>query len=211
MNKAEALQIYIENFLKQKTEQYFKEIIEYHMENYIEIVDEFCQSFKNLCQNIRRDSEELPSVYYIQVSMILNRLLQGQPPYLWEAFGSGYFLEAPIAESIYDPQWLTGRLLMLFDEMRQEAKRYMMAISEIEVEKLFIAEVKPYEKLITLVAIEAIEAIFDSKEYAELKYEEAIEFRIGEFRGDTELLFVKSEETDQIWRDINEILLDQAG
>lgn len=143
--------------------------------------------------------------------MILNRLLQGQPSYLFEAFGSNYFLEAPVAGSIYDPQWLTGRLLMLFDEMKQEAKRYMMAISEIEVEKLFITEVKSYEKLITLVALEAMESIFDSKEYAELRYEDAIEFRIGEFRGDTELLFVKSEETDRIWRDINEILLDQAG
>lgn len=211
MNKAEALQVYIEGFLKQKSEQYFKEIIEYHMENYTEIVEEFCQSFKNLCQNIRNDSEELPSIYYIQISMLLNRLLQGQPSYLLEAFGSDYFLEAPVAEGIYDPQWLTGRLLMFFDEMKQEAKRYMMAISEIEVEKLFITEVKPYEKLITLVAIDAMESILDSEEYAELRYEDAIEFRIGEFRGDTELLFVKSEETDRIWRDINEILLNQAG
>lgn len=211
MNKAEALRVYIEEFLRQKSGQYFKEIIEYHMKNYTEIEEEFCQSFKILCQNIRSDSEELPSISYIQVSLLLNRLLRGQPSYLFEAFGSDYFLEAPVAESIYDPQWLTARLLMLFDEMKQEAKRYMMAISEIEVEKLFITEVKPYEKLITLVAIGAIESIFDSKEYAELRYEDAIEFRIGEFRGDTELLFVKSEETDRIWREINEILLNQAG
>lgn len=46
MNKAEALQVYIEGFLKQKAEQHFKEIIEYHMENHTEIVEEFVKALR---------------------------------------------------------------------------------------------------------------------------------------------------------------------
>ncbi len=73
-----------------------------------------------------------------------------------------------------------------------------------------MAELKKHERIMKLVVKEAVETLLDTDEYAQLPYDEEVQFRIGEFRGDTELLFIKNAQNDAIWRYVNGVLSNQA-
>lgn len=211
MKKAELLKVFINDYVRIKSGELYKRLMEYYIDNWPSIVHEFCQSFFDLCHMI--ENPKKGTVYYIQYSMMLNRLLKEKPAYVVEAFGESFFLEPPIAECIYDPSWLTKPLLSFYDDIRQEARRYMLSITEIEVERLFITELKFYENLIWQVAEDSIEKLLDSDEYKLLDYNESgvIELRLGEYRGDSKLLITKTRKLDEIWSKINELLLNQTG
>jgi|GEM_PF-1448023 len=212
-NKAKELDNYLQQVVVAKADEYYKQAMEHLINNKQQVVDEYVASFQKLCANIANKKLENPElkVSYIQSSLLLSHVLLKKPPYLMEAFDQDYYLGDVISQAEYNPEWIFDRLYAFYDEIQREAKKYILKVSPIVVERIFLIEVKKYEEIVKFLAKEAIETLVDTKEYQELPYGEEIQFRIGEFRGDTEILFIKNARNDEIWRYVSELFSNQTG
>jgi len=210
-NKGEALQHYLNHFVPERSTFYFKKIKRDSDAQSTEISKEFCDAFLDLYKQLPEGKNGKLSLTYIQYSLLFSHVLSGKPIYTVEAFGNDYFLEEPFVQVSYQPQWLMDHLYSFYKELKEEAKKYMLRITEIEVEKIFLIEVKYYEELMYQVARMAMREIIYLEEFKQLKYEEKIEFRIGEFRGNSKLFYIKDKQTDQAWEEWRELLSNQSG
>lgn len=210
-DKAEALQHFIDDFVKERSDHYFIKIKQYFDDNEKEIAAEFCHSFQELYNRIPEDLSGKVPVSYIHYSMLLSHVLLGEPAYRAEAYGAAYYCEEPIASVDYHPKWLIDFLYEFYEELKAEAKRYMFHVNEIEVEKLFLIEVKNYEGLMYEVTRDAMKEIFKCQEFKNLKYEEQVEFRIGAFRGESNLFYIKDQDRDKKREKWYELLSNKPG
>ncbi|MNJ50720.1 hypothetical protein D3C77_460030 [compost metagenome] len=129
-------------------------------------------------------------------------------PYVIEAFDKDYYLGNVISQEAYHPQWLFEPLYRFYEEITRESRKYILKITPIEVDRILLIELKKYEEIIKFIAKEAIETLVDTREYHDVFYEDEVEFRIGEFRGESEIIFIKNARNDAIWRYISGILSD---
>lgn len=209
--KGEALEHYLNHFVPDTSAFYFKKIKQDSDTQSAGIRKAFCDAFLELYRQLPEGENGKLPLTYIQYSLLLSHVLSGKPIYIVEAFGNDYFLEEPFAQVSYQPQWLMDHLYSLYNELKEEAKRYIFHITEIEMEKIFLIEVKYYEELMYQVARMAMGEIVYMEEFRQLRYEEKIEFRIGEFRGDSKLFYRKDKQTDQTWEEWREIFSNQSG
>lgn len=210
-SKEEALQHYLDHFVKEKTAFYFNKIKQDADAHRKEIIKQFCDAFFNLYAQLPEDERGKLPLGYIHYSLLLSHVLLRKPVYMAEAYGKDYFLEEPLASVSYHPQWLMEHLYSFYEDLKGEAKKYMFHMNEIEVEKVFLIEVRYYEGLMYQVARESMKEIIQSEEFKKLTYEEKIEFRIGEYCGDSKLLYIKNEKTEQMREKRHEILWNQSG
>lgn len=210
-DKGEALQHYLNHFATETSASYFKKIKHDSDAQSEEISKAFCDAFLDLYAQLPDDENGKLPLVYIQYSLLYSHVLSGKPAYTVEAFGNDYYLEKPFVQVNYQPQWLMDSLCSFYEELKEEAKKYIFHITEIEVKKIFLIEVKYYEELMYQVARRAMRKIIYTEEFKQLKYEEKIEFRIGEFRGNSKLFYIKDKQTDQIWEGWRELLSNQPG
>ncbi|KQO06236.1 hypothetical protein [Paenibacillus sp. Leaf72] len=213
MNTAEALDYYLAKDVLPAAKALYRQIMDYFIKHKQGVLSEFAAGFRRCCtflQEQRAQSNEHINASYIQYSLLLSQVLLSRPAYLIEAFDDGYYLGKQLAAVTYHPYWLFDPLFAFYEQIKQAAKKYVQKISLLEVERIFLIELKQYEKLMAFIAKEAIEAILDTPEYEHLPYEGEVQFRIGVFRGETELLFIKNEKNDAVWREIHAILSHQT-
>ncbi|MNP09191.1 hypothetical protein D3C76_1012840 [compost metagenome] len=213
MNKEEALDNYIEHEIIERSKELYSVVMEYFILQRQEVVDGFVNSFQKCCRDIKESqiqNEEKVTVSYIQYSLLISNVLWNKPAYLVEAFDQDYYVGKPLGQYAYDPKWMSDPLRNFYVDIQQAAKKYMLRISPIEVESIFLTELKKHEKVMKVLAKEAIDTLIDTDEYQELHYEHEVQFRIGEYRGATDLIFTKNERNDELWRYVRGVLSNQA-
>ncbi|TDL57704.1 hypothetical protein E2R60_04215 [Paenibacillus dendritiformis] len=212
MNKGEQLDYFIENVAFPQSEALFQQVMGHFVRNKQQVIDEFVFAFQSLCRNIREQQASRldANPAYVQFSLLLSHVLLHKPPYIIEAFDKDYYWGNVVGQAAYHPRWMFEPLEAFYEELKQEAKKYVLTINPLEVETIYLAELKKHERIMKLVAKEAVETLLDTDEYAQLPYDEEVQFRIGEFRGDTELLFIKNAQNDAIWRYVSGVLSNQA-
>lgn len=194
-----------------EAEKHYKSAMEYFISNRQQVIDEYVLAFQRLCRAMEaqqaRDSHH-SKVAYIQYSLLFSNVMLHKAPYVIEAFDKDYYLGDVIGQEAYHPQWLFEPLYRFYEEITRESGKYILKITPIEVDRILLIELKKYEEIIKFIAKEAIETLVDTREYRDLFYEDEVEFRIGEFRGESEIIFIKSARNDEIWRYISGVLSD---
>ncbi|MGG3504897.1 hypothetical protein ABES58_05365 [Paenibacillus lautus] len=212
MNKAQDFNTFLQQTVLNKADEQYKRAMEHLIQNKQQVIDEYVEAFQNLCLDIKQNQRLNPAikVSYIQYSLLFSHVLLKKAPYRLEAFDEDYYLGNVISEADYNPTWLFEPLHAFYEEIQREAKKYILRVTPIEVERIFLIELKKYEEVIKFLAKEAIETLVDTEEYQNLPYGEEIQFRIGEYRGTTDILFIKNDRNDALWRYVCGLFSNQA-
>lgn len=210
MSAAPYFEAYLQQVVVSKANEQYKRAMEYLVGHRERVIDEFVVAFQRLCQGIKQKQEHNPDIQvaYIQYSLMFSHVLMKQVPYRLEAFDRDYYLGEMISSSDYNPVWLFDPLYTFYEEIRREAQKYILKVSPIQVERIWLIELKKYEEIVKFLAKEAITTIVDTEEYASLPYGEDVQFRIGEYRGTTDILFIKNASNDELWRQFCELFSD---
>lgn len=210
MSTAPYFEVFLQQVVVSKANEQYKRAMEYLVGHRELVINEFVVAFQCLYQGIKQQQERNPDIQvaYIQYSLMFSRVLLKQAPYQLEAFDRDYYLGELISTSVYNPVWLFEPLYTFYEEIRREAQKYILKVTPIQVEQILLIELKKYEAIFKFLAKEAITAIVDTDEYASLPYGEDVQFRIGEFRGTTDILFIKNASNDELWRQFCELFSD---
>ncbi|RRJ61894.1 hypothetical protein EHV15_02070 [Paenibacillus oralis] len=212
MNKAQDFDTFLQQTVLKKADEHYKRAMEHLIQNKQQVIDEYVAAFQDLCLDIKQKQRLNPAikVSYIQYSLLFSHVLLKKAPYRLEAFDGDYYLGNVISEANYNPTWLFEPLHAFYEEIQREAKKYILRVNPIEVERIFLIELKKYEEIVKFLAKEAIETLVDTEEYQSLPYGEEVQFRIGEFRGTTDILFIKNARNDELWRYVCGLFSNQA-
>lgn len=191
MNKEEAIQHFMDVFVATKKASKLLELEKYYRTHQEELVIGFLNSFREICQLIRRQQEEEQKgkIAYITYSMLRSELLANRGECIIEAFDHRWYLDKAKCKSHYDASWAFQFLHELMRELKPERKRYASLINAADMDQIKLAEAVHFFRHVSSLATHAVSQAIELDEYIAIEKHGGLEVRIGEYFDISELIY----------------------
>ncbi|PZM61938.1 hypothetical protein [Paenibacillus dendritiformis] len=191
MNKEEAIQHFMDVFVATKKASKLLELEKYYRTHQEELVIGFLNSFREICQLIRRQQEEEQKgkIAYITYSMLRSELLANRGVCIIEAFDHRWYLDKEKCVSHYDASWAFQFLHELMRELEPERKRYAGLIHAADMDQIKLAEAVHFFRHVSSLAIHAVSQAIELDEYIAIEKHDGLEVRIGEYFDISEMIY----------------------
>ncbi|WCN36417.1 pentapeptide repeat-containing protein [Aneurinibacillus uraniidurans] len=191
MRKEEALARFIEEVAQPKSQETVGKLEQHFHRHKDEHAEAFIRSFQLLCRRIqtKQAQGEKGKIGYITYSMLRTEMMEGRYYYLIDASDRGWFFDRMECQEEYDASWAFHFLDVWGYELEREAKAYMGKITVPDIERLKRKEAKKYNAYMVSLARYAMPQALQVAEYREIKKEEELEVRVGEYLDSSEVVY----------------------
>lgn len=193
MEKGEALEHFIKNYVKTESSVKMQKLKVYSENNKDILIDDFVESFRRICVKIKdmQDKGEKGEIGYITYSLLRTNIMEGKLVYLIEAFNRIWFFDRIECQEEYDVRWAYQFLDEFEAELIEKSKPYLNKIGMPDIERVKLKEIALYNNVVIELAKEAILNASEIKEFSDILKEDVIEIRIGEYKRPSEVIYRK--------------------
>lgn len=194
MKREEALEHFVENYVKVKSVEKQKKLDDYYEKNKDELSLKFIESFKQLCQKIKEIQAigQKGKISYIVCSMLRTNIICGVNKYVLEAFNDLLYLDKNECQIEYDAGWAFGFLDEFEEELLQNSKFYINKITKADIERLKLKETVLYNERIERLVRYAMPKAAMTQEFKDIQKEDILEVSVGEYRSLRKLVYKES-------------------
>ncbi len=194
MKREEALEHFIENYVKVKSVEKQKKLDDYYEKNKDELSLEFIESFKQLCHKIKEIHAigEKGKIAYIVCSMLRTNIICGVYKFVLEAFNEAWYFDKNECQVEYDAGWAFGFLDEFEEELLDNSKFYINKIAKPDIERLKLKEAVFYKERIERLARYAMPKAAMTQEFRDIQKENVLEVRVGEYKSLSNLVYKES-------------------
>lgn len=194
MRREEALEHFIENYVKVKSVEKQKKLDDYYEKNKDELSLNFIESFKQLCLKIKEIQaiSRKGKIAYIVCSMLRTNIIFGVNKYLLEAFNKLMYFEKNECKVEYDVDWAFRFLDEFEEELLQNSKLYINKITKADIERLKLKEAVLYNERIERLVRYAMPKVAMTQEFKDIQKEDILEVSVGEYRSLRKLVYKES-------------------
>ncbi|MDP4180320.1 MAG: pentapeptide repeat-containing protein [Bacillota bacterium] len=191
MKKIEALQHFNDNYVKEKRDQKLKELDEFYNINRDVLAKDILEAFRNVCVKAGKLQLEgiKENIAYISFSMVRVKLLNNDYKYFVDAYNEILYLDEVQCRSYYDASWAFRFLEEFEKELEQSRKLYINKILKSDIEKIKLQDAALYNDYIVKLATYVMPEAVKIKEYLDLKREEVVDIRVGEYKASRQVVY----------------------
>lgn len=204
MKKEEALLTFAQTELKAASQEFLRETMSF-LEK-----EERKNTAKQFAQSIAHALKEASGLSYLQIVLMRSKALLGEPFYRFEAYGEKFYLLEPILAESVPLDWLYNAYRSFMKQLDQESKKYMGSVGEQELSRIKLAQLWTCQKIIHFLFFESLGYLLQTEEYEKLDAKKKIQFHLGEYRGEYEVLMTKDEKMEKIGGLFRGILLAEG-
>lgn len=207
MGKAEYLALFIKREVKEQSDQLLEDLLHYINENRAELIAELAQTYERACEKYQQHKaeEQNAKIRFVQYSWIRTFALQRKPFYYLELFGESFYMGGFLEWEAVKMDWIYQRFFEFADRIKEGSQKYILQISQPEIDLIVMAELKKLEKIWNHLLEQAVFPLIRIRKYKQLE-DDQVSFQAGEYRDRFQLLFTKNETTNQLGERIDELL-----
>ncbi len=191
MKREEALEHFIENYVKMESSAKMQKLKVYYENNKNILLDEFIESFRRICIKIKdmQDKGKKGKIGYITYSLLRTNIMDRKFVYLIEAFNRLWFFDRVECWEEYDVRWAYEFLDGFEAELIEKSKLYLNKIAKPDIERFMLQEIVLYNNMVIEIARDAIYNASKIEEFSRILKEDIMEIRIGEYKGPSEIIY----------------------
>ncbi|OPZ94413.1 MAG: hypothetical protein BWY74_00587 [Firmicutes bacterium ADurb.Bin419] len=191
MKREEALEHFIENYVKAESSAKMQKLKSYYENNKNTLKDDFIESFRRICVKIKdlQERGKKGKIGYITYSLLRTNIMEGKLVYLIEGFNRLWFFDREECQEEYDVSWAYKFLDEFEAELVEKSKFYLNKITKPDIERFKLKETALYNNLIVEFAKEAMHGASELEELSGILKEEIFEVRVGEYKGASEVVY----------------------
>lgn len=155
------------------------------------LADEFIESFKRICVEIRRlqDQKRKGKIKYIQFAVLRNRILSGDHRCRIDAYDGQWYGDAEECAAEYDAGWILTYLEEFASCISQKSRMYVGKISPADVASIVRTETVWYMAYMIKLARYAMKQAVRTAEFAAIDKEDELYVHVGEYKDRSELVY----------------------
>ncbi|MCM3342404.1 pentapeptide repeat-containing protein [Paenibacillus sp. MER TA 81-3] len=155
------------------------------------LADEFTESFKRMCVEIRRmqDQKRKGKIKFIQYAVLRNRLLSGDHSCRICAYDGQWYGDAAECAAEYDAGWVLAYLDEFERYISAKRKMYVGKILPADVASIIRKETVWYMAYMIKLARYAVKQAVRTDEFAAIDKEDELYVHVGEYKDRSELVY----------------------
>lgn len=195
MLKEEALEVFKDKYLPSEIKDLRERVDIYIKTNYESIEGDILNSFKLICNKVKKAQDEENKMYisFINYSILRTEILNDKCRCLISAYDSNYYLDEKPVEAYYDASWLFKHINSFYDKTLNISKKFVGKISRVDMLKLKFDVLEIYKTYLIAALRNAFENIEDLAEFKEMKKNERFSIQVGEYIDFVESVFLLDE------------------
>ena len=191
MRREETMQLFIEKEVTPRKLESLWALEAYFQTHKDELAGQFHDSFRRICKSFLNEQEtgEKKRIGHFTYSILRTELVEGKHLYIVEASDEDWLYDEQPYVELYDASWVFRFFDQLWSELTEQAKTYMGVITLPDIEQMMLKEAANYHQYVVSLARYALPTSVMCAEYAQLKKDDTMEIRVGEYVGLSEVVY----------------------